>query len=315
MYQKYIKNNTKIKFRKVLTSDFKTISYNINSLLTYLEENFLTKTIIDTLKLNPNYGAEWHYKQLGSMVGAVDLNLPETDEDLAALSLKLLEKYSDDNRGLNILCRHLNQKDPLNYFNNVFTKHLMEYIDNKIEEGNVILYILNKYKLYCEWFKKEELMKLYNNNSSRGEELLTKDLREFLFNQGIDFPFSEPNTPSGRPDLIYGINTDNPLTLEVKLFGGKGHYGKDYIKKGFKQAYHYTKDYNKNFGYLLIFNLSENILEFNLSNISSNLHIEYGNKTIFLVVVDLNINKSASQNRDLEKIIIDEEFLVYKEEK
>ena len=100
------------------------------------------------------------------------------------------------------------------------------------------------------------------------------------------------------------------MALEVKLFGGQNNYNKDYIKKGFKQAYHYAKDYNKEYGYLLIFNLGENILSFNLNNKDDFLSVQYGNKIIFLIVVNLNINKSASQNKNLENVIIDENYLV-----
>ena len=295
---------------KVINSDDKTLSTNINILLAFLNENFITKTIIDELRLNPNYNSEWNFTQLGGMHGSVDLNLPNDEEGYAALSLSILEKYVNDTRSLINLFYRFVRKQPIRYFNNIFTKKLMEYIDMRIDEGNIILYILNKYKVYCEWFNKEELMQEYMNNTIRGEDLLTRDLRKYLFNQGIDFPFSEPSTPSGKPDLIYGIDTQDPLALEVKLFGGQNNYNKDYIKKGFKQAYHYAKDYNKEYGYLLIFNLGENILSFNLNNKDDFLSVQYGNKIIFLIVVNLNINKSASQNKNLENVIIDENYLV-----
>lgn len=310
IYQKFIKNQAKNKFIKVINSDDKTLSTNINILLTFLDSNLITKVIIDELRINPNYTSEWNFTQLGSMHGAVDLNLPKDEEGYAALSLSLLEKYANDTRSLLNLFHRIARKNYIQYFNNTFTKKLMEYIDMKIDEGNIILYILNKYKVFCEWFCKEELMQEYINNTSKGEELLTKDLRKYLFNQGIDFPFSEPSTPSGKPDLVYGINTQNPLALEVKLFGGTSNYSKDYIKKGFKQAYHYAKDYNEPYGYLLIFNLGEKLLSFNLNNDNKLSFIEYGNKIIFLIVVNLNINESASKNKDLKNIIIDENYLI-----
>ena len=51
-------------------------------------------------------------------------------------------------------------------------------------------------------------------------------------------------------------------------------------------------------------------LSFNLNNKDDFLSVQYGNKIIFLIVVNLNINKSASQNKNLENVIIDENYLV-----
>ena len=50
--------------------------------------------------------------------------------------------------------------------------------------------------------------------------------------------------------------------------------------------------------------------ENNLNNKDDFLSVQYGNKIIFLIVVNLNINKSASQNKNLENVIIDENYLV-----
>ena len=47
IYQEFIKNQSKNKFMKVINSDDKTLSTNINILLAFLNENFITKTIID----------------------------------------------------------------------------------------------------------------------------------------------------------------------------------------------------------------------------------------------------------------------------
>lgn len=71
--------------------------------------------------------------------------------------------------------------------------------------------------------------------------MLTMDLRKFLFDNGLDYPFSEPSSPSGNVDLIYGLENKTPLTLEIKLFGGKNSYGKSYVKKGFRQAINMLK--------------------------------------------------------------------------
>ena len=174
-----------------------------------------------------------------------------------------------------------------------------------------MLYLLNKYKCQCEWFNNKQLMVMYDEDTAHGEDILTKDLRKFLFNNGIDYPFSEPNTPSGKPDIIYGIDTNDPLALEVKLFGGKSNYGKNYIKKGFHQAISYANDYNKPSAFLLIFNLSDNLLEFNLSHENDEiLSVNINNKDIFIIVINLNINDESASKSRKNVVQIEEEYLI-----
>ena len=234
----------------------------------------------------------------------------DNEKDLAAFSLKLLEEYSNDRRRLRMLSSEIGEKSNFNSFHDLFTDSLESYIDERLEKGNFMLYLLNKYKCQCEWFNNEYLIEMYEGDTVHGEDILTKHLRKFLFDNGIDYPFSEPNTPSGKPDIIYGIDTDNPLALEVKLFGGKSNYGKDYIKKGFHQSVSYANDYNKSSAFLLIFNLSDKLLEFNLLSDDEILSVNVNNKNIFIVVINLNINeKSASKSRK-NVVQIDEEYLI-----
>ena len=82
---------------------------------------------------------------------------------------------------------------------------------------DALLYLIIKAKAYSEWYKKEELFNVYNSDTPRGEYNLDKKLREFLFESGIDYPYSTPRSPEGEADIIAVIK-ERPIPLELKIF-------------------------------------------------------------------------------------------------
>lgn len=307
MFINNLKNKNNDLFNNLKNSNGDTFKIHCNILLNFFNEEFIINSIVSELKENELYAEGW--KDIKEDILNSTPNFPKNEHDLAALSLKFLEEYSNNYNYLRFLSEKISGNG-LNSFHEIFTNYLQLYINHHLEKSDLILYLVNKYKYQCEWFSNEKLLSIYSQNTSHGEELLTKDLREFLFNNGIDYPFSEPKTPSGKPDIVFGINTNKPLALEVKLYGGKNNYGKSYIKKGFHQAISYANDYNTPYAYLFIFNLSEKLLEFNLTKNEEPLHININNKNIFIIVVNLNKNnKSASQTLN-EIDLIDEEYLI-----
>lgn len=317
MYIDHVKKKSADRFRRVIRSDHKNVDTNLIILLEYLNKNPITSSILNELKATKAYDEGWDPK-FGRGIGASikDLNLPTNDLDRAAVILSILENCVEEPRRLEGIGFNIrgngNIDSNVSYFNQTFTKILYEFIDERFEDGNLILYLLNRFKARCEWFYKKELCDLYLSDPSRGEKLLSKELRKFLFDQGIDYPFSEPETPSGKPDLVHGIDGSNPLTLEIKLFepSSKKRYGRGYIRKGFRQAFDYSDDYNQPYGYLLVFNLSDYNIKFTSKNGSKPTKIEFGDKTIFIVVVNLfDDSKSSSQKRKLKPYEITDEYL------
>jgi hypothetical protein len=64
---------------------------------------------------------------------------------------------------------------------------LVHYIYDKLDKGSSVLYLLEKYKKRCEWFSKKELWQLYDTSDRHREDILDQDLRQFLFEQCIDY--------------------------------------------------------------------------------------------------------------------------------
>lgn len=172
---------------------------------------------------------------------------------------------------------------------------VIDYINDLLDDGNSLLYLLEKYKRRVEWFTHSEILHKFESHTGIGEDVFDDDLRLYLFDQGIDYPFSRPRSASGQPDIVGMIDTENPLILEVKYYDGD-KYKKNRIIDGFAQIVKYTGDYNKNIGYLVVFNLSQTEINIDSEDNTKQFpsRINFNNKDYFIVVINLNFDKSAS---------------------
>jgi hypothetical protein len=204
---------------------------------------------------------------------------------------------------------------------NVLTKEAMqefflpiaEYFKEKIVTIDSFQYLLIRYKLQAEWFEKENLFSLYSEETTKGESVLDMSLREYLFNQGIDFPFSKPSSPSGEADVV-SIVKQKPISLEVKIFDNDGRT-QAHIRQGVTQAFRYAQDYGESSAYLVVFNVSDRELLFKLSSSDVPQRIVIGDKTIYIFVVNLFSFKETASKRKIEPAIIDEKYLLEPEPK
>nr|WP_320022743.1 hypothetical protein [uncultured Draconibacterium sp.] len=191
---------------------------------------------------------------------------------------------------------------------------ILNYLHDKLDKSNSTIYLLEKYKRRTEWFTKKELFNQYNLAEKNYEQILEDDLRLFLFDQGIDYPFSTPGSASGRADIIGEIETDDPLIIEIKIFDREKGYGKDRIKDGFSQIVKYANDYNKDVGYLVIYNMDEAELNLNFSE-NNNVFpasIRFNNKIFFFIVINSSCREAASKSGTIKEIEITENELTKK---
>jgi hypothetical protein len=218
---------------------------------------------------------------------------PTTENERVKLCLSFLEYCSSSN----------NQNEPFNiaysvgftgrtvvegshFFLEQFLMPFYEYLDQHIEEYSSVLYIIEKFKLRAQWFERARLFDLFNADPSRGEAVLDKQLREFLFDNGVEYPFSTPASASGRADIVASLHTPDPVIIEVKIFDGESR-GRAYIRQGVTQISKYVSDYNKHVGYLVIFNVCDRELRFSLRCPDKPSRINFENKTIFLIDIDI----------------------------
>jgi hypothetical protein len=134
-----------------------------------------------------------------------------------------------------------------------------DYAGEHISAGNSVLHVLERYVRTVEWFRREELHAKYANETANGEEVYNLDLQSFLFQDGNYITHAKARGASGEPDLIGDLATEDPLICDGKIFG----HGRmqSYLAKGYHQVLKYAQDYNKNTAYLVIFNLTNRLLQ------------------------------------------------------
>jgi len=293
--------------------DFMALVDELKLFFDFLEKHALLKGILQGLKTNmPNFD-EW-YKR---MAQARRIFWPPTEEERVRLCLAFLEHCLESgnereptNISHNTGCYSRHLPDHAHFFLEQFFMPFYEYLDQHIEEYSSVLYVIEKFKLRSQWFDRKRLYELYQEDTSRGEATLDRILRQFLFDNGIEYPFSTPASSSGRADIIASLHTADPVIIEVKVFDGESR-GRGHIRQGFRQAHDYMTDYNKNVGYLVIFNVCDKDLQFILHSTDKPPRIHLDNKTIFLVVVDIFHDITpASERPRLEIYEIKEDELV-----
>ena len=184
---------------------------------------------------------------------------------------------------------------------------IVNYLHESLDDVNTLLYLLEKYKLRVEWFIKDALKEKYRNAPNKQyEQVFEDDIRLYLFDQGIDFPFSTPKSASGRADVVSLVNTEDPLVMEIKVIDSDKKYGKERIQSGFTQIVKYANDYHKNVGYLVVFNLDNVEIEIENKESDSKFpnRVMFNGKAYYIIVINLNYDISASKQKDLKKITI-----------
>jgi hypothetical protein len=184
-------------------------------------------------------------------------------------------------------------------------KYLIEpvctYVGEKLDEQESIVGRLVRYKKRCEWFGREELQRIAAGAKEEGkighvELSLQRHLYRYLHDMGTEF-FMAPSSYKGEIDLIAYQGSDDPAYVEVKVFDGKNLTN---VKTGFGQLWRYLQQYNASVGYLAVFCDSERIVEVQGDgSVLSIPFIRYGNRTTYVLVIDIHMHeKSVSKSKD-----------------
>jgi len=105
---------------------------------------------------------------------------------------------------------------------------------------------------------------------------------------------------------------EEPLIADAKIFNPEKGKGRSYLADRFHQVYTYTQDHNQPIGYLVIFNVTEDKLNFALSDVAqSTPYVTHNGKTIFFLEVDIySYERSASQHGKLNTHEITKDYLI-----
>jgi hypothetical protein len=129
---------------------------------------------------------------------------------------------------------------------------LFDYLIERVAQDSSVLYMLDRFVRLVEWFDRNALHVAYLQNTHQGEEVYDRALRRFLFQEGVNMPYSQTKSASGLSDVLSDLDTEEPLICEVKLF----LTDKRALAGGVHQAVLYAQDYGKSTAYVVIINLS-----------------------------------------------------------
>ena len=237
-----------------------------------------------------------------------------TEEESAAIGYWVLRTFAsqDDSAAFfNLVPFRTGLGETLEKFKDQYLEPLYDYVDEHLDDRNYVLFALIRYKRLCEWFERNRLYQLWNDDTQRGEKRLVADLYKYFFEQGIEFQI-EPWSASGEADMVAIQKSDHPLIADAKIFNPERGKAKAYLIQGFHQLYKYTCDYNQTVGYLVIFNTSEKQPRFVLQNAAEPVpRVLINNKAIFFVEVDIYPHaEPASQRKPPEVVEIKEEDIL-----
>lgn len=189
----------------------------------------------------------------------------------------------------------------LDGFREGYLEPFYEYLDEAIDGTAAVLSLLLKYKRHVEWFERDEVRDLV---SKGGERMVAKHMYAYLFDQGLEFHI-EPQSVSGEADLVAP-----ELVLDAKLFDGESaRHGKRYVLHGVNQLITYTRDFQQQVGYLVVYRTCPEDLQFSFAR--SDLPVPFlviDGRIIYFLVIDIcEYSTSASKRGVLKTHLIGED--------
>ena len=300
---------------RLYRTDFRTYDAELRYLLQFLDENTYIRSLLATLDASTSVDFEQWATELSDMREA---QFPENEEGRAKVCYGILRRCVDDERGNMTLgwgqyfSSETNFNELLRDFTEAVVDPFVNFLHDQIDDGGSVLYLIERFKRKAEWFRRKELYFLYQGDTSVGEASLDQELRASLFEGGIDYPFSQPSSPSGEADIVALLGSDDPLVLEIKVFDPDRSKDKRHLRQGFHQVLRYANDYNQSLGYLVIFNCSDRQLVIATEEATGAEfppRITYGGKTFFVMTIDIHPDTvSASKEKPSSR-----QFMDYKE--
>jgi hypothetical protein len=288
-YQRDLQVRLQERYRRLYKTGFKLYKNEVGFLVSFIRETPALRYLVENVErsepdLDP---ATWIAEHFGSRRA----EWPPSEEGRAKVAWHLLQEWADAEHGAAMFAHSLDPSD-----NNMdsgsrkateaIVEPFIEFLQERIGEASDFLYLLERYVRRVEWFEQTHLWEAYQADTRHGEDVYDRDLRRFLFEQGIDYPFSQPRSASGLSDIVANLDSEDPLVCEVKLYDGES-YTKAYLAKGVQQATNYAHDYGKTVAYLVIVNLSAKMLQLPSDGGPKQWppRIEVGGVTVFLVHV------------------------------
>jgi hypothetical protein len=156
-----------------------------------------------------------------------------TEAQHAAIGLHVLRRVSVSTEQIPFLSSVPMARDfhkALDHFRDRYLDPFYEYVDEHIDERNLVLSELIRFKHLAEWFRRDELWSRWKSQSRSGERAPAFAVYEFLYEQGVDFHI-EPCSASGEVDMVSAQHSSTSLVADVKIYDPESSRGSAYIKR------------------------------------------------------------------------------------
>ena len=295
---------------RLYKTGYRTYDGELLYLLQFLDGNQYTRSLLNELEVSTAVD----FEQWVSEQGIRNVPFPHSEAGRAKVCYGILKRCASDNNGeewvrwTRAFSSETNFDAKFRDLTEAVVDPFVNFLHDQIDDGGNILYLLERFKLKAEWFRRKELYRLYQGDTSVGESSLDQELRASLFEGGVDYPFSQPSSPSGKADIVALLGSDDPLVLEVKVFDPDRSRGKSNLRQGLHQVLRYANDYNQSLGYLVIFNCSDRQLVISSEEASGAEfppRITFGGKTFFAIPIDIHPDiASASKEKPASRLTI-----------
>lgn len=310
-YEQGLQVRLRERYRRLYKTDSAVYSREMSYFRQFILSTPALRAIVENLEraepdLEPDKWVTEHFQWQG-------YDWPPSETGRAKVVWRLINRWADGEEALQIahfFSHESNINSLLRSLTEGAVEPFVEYLEERLGSESEILYLLERFKRRVEAFDQEELHRQYQA-TRQGEDIYDHYLRKFLFDQGVDYPFSQPASASGRADVVSDVEGDDPLVCEVKLYDAD-KYGIPYLGKGLNQAVEYAHDYGKTVAHLVIINLSEHPLQLP-SDEDPKLwppRIHVSGVTVYLVAVRALPLPSASRRGRLAPRIVKREDLV-----
>ncbi|RZF21153.1 hypothetical protein DAY19_14340 [Halobacteriovorax vibrionivorans] len=301
--------------RRVKTALINQYGERLSFFLQFIEENIAFKNILNEVLVKSNIADEDVCHALDR--GQVSNFKSETDYVAGVFySLKYLINHFENDHDNNHLVRvsyyftgsHSGGVEQyIENINDSCVEFLADHLDEQLDSSQTLMLLLYKYKHSAEWFNRKKLCLIargeieYCDDKEKG---LANHLYQYLFDQGIEFNI-EPSSSSGRADLVTSQSNEARIILDAKYISidSSNSSIKKKVQDGFGQVHHYCCDYNSEFGYLVIFKDSDNVIEIESEKLGTFNYVNINGKVIFFLVIDIYEYKESASKRGAPKII------------
>jgi hypothetical protein len=318
-YQQDLQVALRDRYRRLVVAGYATLGQEIQLVASWIGDQPALRGILEEAeRVEPGLDFDTWEKSL--MVSQIFSWGSQTEAGRATLAWILLRQIAANpadtarNAVLNYasrITRTSGVDDIAQAFAQMVLSPLFDFLIEQVGAQGSVLYLLERYVRRVEWFERDDLYQRYQADRQNGEAVYDRDLRKFLFSEGINMPFSQVRAASGLSDVLTDLDTDDPFIGEVKLFDA-GNHGKRELATGVNQATQYAQDWGKNTGYLVIINLSGRPLELPTDGPEGAWlpSLDHGGVRVYLIAVRALPMPTASQQGKPRPVTVTREDLI-----